>query len=546
MMQSANEKGIRNLISKKRDWFVAFYMRLSREDIREGNDESESIKNQRLILTDFLEKLQGEEGDEYIFVDEYVDEGVSGTTDEHREDFQRMLKDIVKGKINCVIVKNLARSFRNVSDQNYYLDDFFPKKGVRFISLYQHPVDTYKDTSGSQIFAAGIQGLLNEAYAKSTSESVRETFNIKREKGLHIGSFAAFGYQKDPKKKNSLIIDYEAAQVVKNIYIWYLEGISKNKIVRRLNDSGVLCPSLYKQSKGLKYTNPHVKNKKSLWSVVTVTNILKNQIYVGDMVQGRFRKKSYKINLQELVPEDEWFIVENTHTPIISREDFKKVQDLLKKNTRTSPKQKELYLFSGLLQCGDCGKSMTRSEVKGNTYYYCSTYKSQSKLACTKHSIKHYQLEQAVLYIIKQLIYISAPLPEMISEINKVKSKNSQSDLLIQRISSKQKKIFRLNKYKQSLYQDWKDKHITYDDYIAMKVNYEQQIIEANKIITKLEKDKAELDKSTNIEDPMFTTLCTSGNIDKLTRELLLELVDGIKVYEQNKISVKFKFCEPY
>jgi DNA invertase Pin-like site-specific DNA recombinase len=546
MMQSANEKGIRNLISKKRDWFVAFYMRLSREDIREGNDESESIKNQRLILTDFLEKLQGEEGDEFIFVDEYVDEGVSGTTDEYREDFQHMLKDIVKGKINCVIVKNLARSFRNVSDQNYYLDDFFPKKGVRFISLYQHPVDTYKDTSGSQIFAAGIQGLLNEAYAKSTSESVRETFNIKREKGLHIGSFAAFGYQKDPQKKNLLIVDYEAAEVVKNIYSWFLEGISKNKIVHRLNDSGILCPSLYKQSKGLKYSNPHVRNKKTLWSAVTVTHILKNQLYVGDMVQGRFRKKSYKINIQELVPEDDWFIVENTHTPIISREDFKKVQNLLKKNTRTSPMQKELYLFSGLLLCGDCGKSMIRSEVKGKTYYYCSTYKSQSKLACTKHSIKHYQLEQAVLYTIKQLIYIAAPLPEMISEIQKAESKSSQSELLIKRISFKEEKIFRLNKYKQSLYQDWKDKNITYDDYILMRGDYEKQINEANKKITNLKENKVELDKIANIEDPMFTTLCTSGNIDKLTRELLLEFVEEIKIYEENKISVNFKFYRPY
>jgi len=164
--------------------------------------------------------------------------------------------------------------------------------------------------------------------------------------------------------------------------------MSKNAIVRDLNSHGVLCPSEYKKSKDMKYQNPHAENK-PLWSAKSVGDILKNRLYAGDMVQGRQRVKSYKIHTQEQVPENEWFIVENTHVPIIDREIFERVQELLKRDTRTAPQQNKLYLFSGFLRCADCGKAMARSEVKGKVYYFCRTYKDQSKTACTKHSIKH-------------------------------------------------------------------------------------------------------------------------------------------------------------
>ena len=424
MARVANRQNIVKALPKNRVWLVAFYIRLSREAKR-GKDESESITNQRLILTDFLE--QQDDGDEYVYVDEYVDDGVSGTTDEERENFQRLLTDIQKGKINCVIVKNLARSFRNNGDQSYYLGDWFPRNNVRFISLYQQPIDTYKDPQNAQNIAVPVQDVLNEEHARGTSESVRRTFDKKREKGLHIGSFAAYGYMKDPEDKNALVIDEEAAEHVKSIFAWFLEGVSKNAIVRKLNDSGILCPAAYKKSKGMKYKNPNVVGGNPLWCTMSVSNILKNRIYVGDMVQGRYRIKSYKIHIQETVPEDEWFIVENTHEPLISREDFAQVQELLKKDTRTAPEQKNLYLFSGFLRCADCGKAMTRSMVRENVYYYCRTYKDQSKTACTKHTIKHDHLEQAVLYAIRQQVYIAVYFSDIVSRINTAPLQKSQS-----------------------------------------------------------------------------------------------------------------------
>ncbi|MBJ6361209.1 recombinase family protein [Paenibacillus sp. GCM10012307] len=543
MARTADRQNTAKIALRNKVWYVAFYIRLSREDKR-GKDESESIINQRLILTDFLK--QQDDDDEYVFVDEYVDDGVSGTTDEERESYQRLLTDIQKGKINCVIVKNLARSFRNNGDQSYYLGDWFPRNNVRFISLYQQPVDTYKDPQNAQNISVPVQGVLNEEHARGTSESVRRTFDKKREKGLHIGSFAAYGYQKDPKDKNALIIDEEAAENVKSIYAWFLEGMSKNAIVRMLNESGILCPSAYKKSKGMKYKNPNGKGGNPLWCAMTVTNMLKNRLYVGDMVQGRYRIKSYKIHVQETVPEDEWFIVENTHEPIISRENFTKVQELLKKDTRTAPKQKTLYLFSGFLRCADCGKAMTRSAVRGNVYYYCRTYKDQSKAACTKHTMKHNHLEQAVLYAIKQQVYIAVSLSEMVSRINKAPLQKNQSIRLNERIASKEKELSKISRYKQSIYQDWKDGEISYKDYHQMKEDYEQQIEAINEVIRNLEEEKAVFENGVDVENPFLATFRKYENINKLIRDILIELVDTIKVYENGNISVKLKFANEY
>ena len=492
MARVADRQTITKSAPKNKVWYVAFYIRLSREDKR-GKDESESITNQRLILTDFLE--QQDDGDEYIFVGEYIDDGVSGTTDEERENFQRLLSDIQKGKVNCVIVKNLARSFRNNGDQSYYLGDWFPRNDVRFISLYQQPIDTYKDPQNAQNIAVPVQGVLNEEHARGTSESIRRTFDKKREKGLHIGSFAAYGYMKDPEDKNALIIDEEAAENVKSIFAWFLEGMSKNAIVRKLNSSGILCPAAYKRSKGMKYQNPNATEGNSLWAAISITGILKNRIYVGDMVQGRYRIKSYKIHVQEAVPEDEWYIVENTHEPIISREDFARVQDLMKKDTRTAPQGKELYLFSGFLRCADCGKGMTRSKVKGNVYYYCRTYKNQSKTACTKHTIRHNHLEQGVLYAIRQQVYVAVAFSEIVSRINTAPLQKSQSIRLNELIAAKEKELSKITRYQKSIYQDWKDGEISHKQYRNMQDDYERQIEALNEVIGNLHEEKEELER---------------------------------------------------
>lgn len=484
-------------------WRIAIYIRLSKEDAR-SFDESESVSNQRTIIEEHIAGFN--DGDEYIIVDEYVDDGISGTTDDEREDFQRMLSDIKKGRINCVIVKDLARSFRNYSDQGYYLDDWFPRFNVRFISLYHQPLDSYKEPQNMRSIAVPIQGVLNENHCAETSDKVREVFDMKRRNGEHIGSFAAYGYIKDPNDKNALVVDEEAAEVVRDIFAKFLDGMSKNAIVHYLNEHGVLSPAAYKRERlGLKYQNPSIDPaKRPLWGAVTITTILKNRMYCGDMVQGRYRVKSYKIHVQEVVPEDEWYIVENTHEAIIDRDIFVKVQRLLLRDTRTAPQKKQIYLFSGFLRCADCGKAMTRSKVGGTVYYYCRTYKDQSKNACTKHTIKHNRLEAAVLYAVQQQFYLAVDYTKTIERINRAPLVKSQSKKLADAIEQKERELSKIARYKQAIYQDWKDGEISHSDYRHMKEDYEEQAEALNEVIEKLRAEQAELENGIDTENPFL------------------------------------------
>lgn len=529
--------------AKHRVWRIGIYIRLSKEDAR-CLDESESVTNQRAIIEDHIAGFN--DGDEYIIVDEYVDDGISGTTDDERDDFQRMLADIKRGRVNCVIVKDLARSFRNYSDQGYYLDDWFPRYNVRFISLFHQPLDSYKEPQNMRSIAVPIQGVLNENHCAETSDKVREVFDMKRRNGEHIGSFAAYGYLKDPTNKNALVVDEEAASVVRDIFQMFLDGMSKNAIVHYLNDHGVLCPAAYKRERlGLKYQNPSLApGKRPLWCAMTVGKILQNRMYCGDMVQGRYRMKSYKIHVQEIVPQDEWYIVENTHEAIIDRETFDKAQRLLMRDTRTAPQQKKLYLFSGFLKCADCGKSMTRSKVGNTVYYYCRTYKDQSKSACTKHTIKHTQLEAAVLCAIQQQVYLAVDFSKTIERLGKAPLVKSQSKKLHDAIEQKEREFAKIVRYKQAIYQDWKDGEITHSDYRHMKEDYEQQAEALNQVLERLREEQRELENGIDTENPFLATFRQYQNIEKLTRDVLIELVDHIKVYEGGSISIVFRFAD--
>ena len=452
------------------------------------------------------------------------------------------MADIYAKKVNCVIVKDLSRLSRNYTDAGSLIENLFVQMNVRFISLSEG-IDSYLNPDSISNLIVPITNVINDNFCYQTSKKIRQVFDYKRRNGEFIGGFAAYGYMKDPKDKNALVVDEEAAEVVKNIYTWLLDGMSKNAIVRQLNDYGVLCPSEYKKSKGLNYQNPHA-DAKPLWSAKTVSDILKNRLYVGDMVQGRQRVKSYKVHTQEQVPENEWYIVENTHEPIIERPVFEKVQDLLKRDTRTGPQKKTLYLFSGFLRCADCGKAMSRSQSRGTVYYFCRTYKDQSKTACTKHSIKHNRLEAAVLYAIQQQVYLAVHYAKTLEYISTAPLQKSQSIRIEALIEAKEKERLKIMRYKQSIYQDWKDGEITHSDYRHMSEDYERQIAALGEVLNNLHAERAELENGITAESPCLTVFKKFENIDKLTREVLVELVDHIKVYESGNISVTFKVAD--
>lgn len=524
-------------------WRLGKYIRLSKEDLLRGRDESNSVINQRRLLEQYHQAHLEEfyEGSEE---DVYVDDGKTGT-DTNREDFQRLLSDISSGRINCVIVKDLSRLSRNYTDAGNLIENLFVRLNVRFISLAEG-VDSYRNPDSVSNIIVPITNVMNDQYCYQTSKKIRQVFDMKRRNGEFIGSYAPYGYVKDPQDKHSLLVDPEAAEVVKSIFSMFLSGMNKRGITYYLNDHGVLCPTAYKKQQGLKYNAPNAQGN-PMWSTITIDTILKNRVYVGDMVQGRQRVKSYKIHIQERVPEEEWFIVENTHEAIIDRETFDKVQGLLKRDTRTAPKSKKLYLFSGFLKCADCGRAMSRIASKGiYVYYQCGTYKSLSKKACTMHSIKSDRLEAGVLFAIQQQVHLAVVYSELAARINSAPLKKSKSKRLEDAIAAKEKELAKIMRYKQALYQDWKDGEITRNDYRHMSEDYERQAEALNNVLRTLTDEQEQLENGVDAESPFLAAFLKYQNIDKLTREILAELIDHIKVYEGGNISVKFKYADEF
>lgn len=268
-------------------WRVGLYIRLSRDD---GREESLSVQNQRKILLDYLEhEFQGQ----WELAGIYVDDGLTGT-DDSRESFQRMIGDMKAGKLNCIVCKTLSRAFRNYADQGYFLEEVFPRYRTRFISLGSPRVDSFLDPEAVQMgLEIPINGILNDRYAAKTSADVRRTLDMKRRRGEFIGSFAPYGYDKDPADRNTLIPDPEAAAVVARVFEWYVQGVGKGTIASRLNGLGLPNPTAYKAGKGSRYRRPGPAND-GLWTPATVARMLQNPVYAGTLVQGRQRVVSYR------------------------------------------------------------------------------------------------------------------------------------------------------------------------------------------------------------------------------------------------------------
>ena len=541
-MPRTKNRGVQQSFSPSytiRRWRLGEYIRLSKEDLKKGKDDSNSIKNQRDLLNDFYQKHI----EEFESVSEYVDDGHTGT-DANREDFQRLLADVMSGKINCVVVKDLSRFARNYSDAGSLIDNLFVQMGVRFISLAEN-VDSFTNPDSVSNIIVPITNVMNDNYCYQTSKKIRQVFDYKRRNGQYIGAFAPYGYIKHPKDKHKLIVDPDAAETVKLIFSLFLQGTSKRAIALHLNEHGVPSPSAYKLLKGLPVSTRGYDEP--MWGGRMIHAILTNPTYTGDLAQGRSRVKSYKVHQIETVPREEWVEVAGTHEAIINYETFDKVQALLKRDTRTSPEGRKVHLFSGFLKCADCGRAVTRCVSKNNhVYYACSTYKNRSRTACTMHSIKHERLEAAVLFGIQYQVHLAVSYSEAITCINSAPTKKSQSFRLDELITTKEKELAKITRYKQSLYQDWKDGEITQQDYRSMKADYERQVAALSDVLERLTAERAELANGVDNEHPALVAFMKYQNIDKLTREALIDLVDHIKVYENGNISVKCKFADEF
>ena len=406
-----------NVVNKK-IWSVALYIRLSQEDSDNGTEkqESNSVTSQKTLLNEFIE-----EHDDLIVYDTYIDDGFTGT-DFNRPSFQRLLEDMRNGNINCVIVKDLSRLGRNYIEVGNYIEQVFPLFNIRFIAI-NDLVDSFKNPSSTNTILVPFKNLINDEYARDTSTKIRTSLNGKKKKGEFIGAFPSYGYIKDPKDKHKLIIDEVAADIVRKIFNWNVnEGLGKIAICHKLNDLGILNPTGHKKLElGQNYNNYGIKDNTYTWTPSTVRNILNNEVYIGNTVQGKRRTKSYKVHKVEVVPKEEWVRVENTHEPIIDKETFTKAQELSRRDTKVSQKTNELSIWAGFLKCADCRRAMNKKSSTNKSgskyeYYICSTYRKKSNKLCTKHTIKEELLEKAVVQAINLHIDLLINTEEIIKQ----------------------------------------------------------------------------------------------------------------------------------
>ena len=520
-------------------WNATLYLRLSRDD--GDKEESNSITGQRELLRDFIRNRP--ELREYAV---RIDDGFTGSNFE-RPDFKKMMEDVKEGRTNCIIVKDLSRFGRNYLDAGEYIEKIFPFLGVRFIAVNDN-YDSLGEKSASDDLVIPFKNLINEAYCRDISVKVRTQLEIKRKSGQYIGAFAVYGYMKDETDKNRLIVDEYAADIVRDIFAWKLDGMSPQDIAVRLNQSGILSPMEYKKSLGMKFATSFKANAQAAWSANSVLRILKNPVYIGVLTQGKETTPSYKVRKRIIKPEDEWAVIPDSHEPIVRREDFETVQKVLTLDTRRSPDDSNVQLFSGMVFCGECGASMVRKTVpSGNkkyVYYVCSAHKQDK--SCSSHGIRDKALEEVVLETVKQYIRDVIDLDDILSMTDTAPLRTAEAQKVQRQLDKKRSEHERLQKLLMSLYENLADGIIDRDEYARLKQNYSGRAAECEKQMDALQESLVQIKEHGGEHREWMTRFRKYQNIMELERSIAVALIDRILIYKDNRVEVHFRFEDEF
>ena len=514
---------------------VAIYIRLSREDLKKtgSNTESESIINQRSLLYRYIE----ENG--YNLVDEYVDDGYSGTNFD-RPEFQRMLKDIENGKINMVITKDMSRLGRDYIGTGEYMEKYFPTHNVRYIAVTDD-IDTAVDTSNNDI--APFKALFNDLYAKDISKKIVSSLRTKQKDGKWVGGCTPFGYIQSPENKNQLIVCEEEAWIVKEIFKLALSGMGTYKIKEYLIQNNIPTPSMIRGSRG----NTSQESLKGIWSPKTVKGILTNELYTGDLIQNRRSRINYKIKKTKYNPREEWIIVENTHEAIVDKSTFNSIQKMLAKTSNRNI-QKEKRTLDGLLFCYECKHKLSICAPRksdNRTYIVCNYYRMNSKRnVCTSHSFNYDYLERGVFNIIKEMCKKCLDLEKTSNKIAAKCQNDNNEQLTKDKIIKLQNEIERLTINLDRMYIDKLDGKIDDEMYTRISANLKQELFVKNNNLEEL------FEIESNFQDDKFTSeeckkiINDFLNNDKMTREMALKLINKIEIHKDKKIDIYFNFKE--
>lgn len=497
---------------------AAIYCRLSEEDKNKHSltDDSESIQNQKSMLLNY----SFEQGWEIYGI--YSDDDYTGS-DRKRPEFNRLLEDAKNRKFDIILCKTQSRFTRELELVEKYIHGLFPLWGIRFVSIVDNADTANKGNKKSR----QINGLVNEWYLEDMSDNIKSVLTDKRKRGSHIGSFALYGYQKDPDKKGHLIIDEEAAAVVREVFTLFAQGYGKTAIARLLNDRGVPNPTEYKRLQGLRYKQPQLKNS-TLWKYAAISSMLQNEIYIGNMVQGKYGSVSYKTKQNRPRPKSEWYRVEGTHEPIIDIPLWNQVQQLLQQRTKPFATG-ETGLFAGKARCAGCGYTMRSSKSHGRHYLQCAS-RHAAKDACIGSFISVEKLEQAVTAELRRLSAEYLNLEELENQITFTDSLKKQEKALQTETALYQNKLDDYTRGLQELYLDKAKGILTENDYLSFSRDFsteknrlEQRIADnQNRLLKLRENMQADLSPRQRIEQ--YT------NFQHLNREMVDIMIDFIAV----------------
>ena len=453
---------------------VGVYCRLSDEDRDKlnKNDDSDSIVNQRSMCLKFANQ------NGWNVVDIYSDDDFSGAGVD-RPDFNRLLKDCESGKINLVLCKSQSRFSRDMEVIERYLHNKFIEWGVRFVSI----VDNADTSIESNKKSRQINGLINEWYLDDLSTNIKKSLKNKREDGLFMGSFAPYGYDRS-EDGHKLIIDHVAAEVVKKIFDMYASGNGYHKICEYLNNNNIPPRSVYKKQKGSKFVCSNCDLKSVRWNTDTIAQILRNEVYIGNLVQGKKTSMGYKVHKFKKVDEKDWCRIENTHEPIIDVEIWDKVQNILK--THASPtKTGEIHYLSKKIYCMNCGKSFMRNVYNVKTESTGKRAYMQCKGAKKYHScdnnkaIRMDELEQILLNAINDLLdnyYDETNLQNLYNQTNKQNTNDEIINILKKEKNNLEKKINDNKNYYRNLYEDKVKGNVSEEMFSLMANDYLKEI----------------------------------------------------------------------
>lgn len=517
-------------ISNPKDYHAALYIRLSKEDENEG--PSGSVTNQQSLLHAFVREHRLD------VYDTYIDDGWSGTSFD-RPGFQRMLRDIEAGKVNMVITKDLSRLGRDYIMTGHYMERYFPEKRVRYISLLDG-VDTGIESSANDI--TPFRAIMNDMYAKDISKKIKSVKHDKQRKGEFIGGKPMYGYRMHPSEKNRIVIDEDAAPVVRRIFAMALAGTSCRQIAVRLNEEGVLSPAAY-AGLTLSCHGPY----SGQWSSERITAMLKNETYIGNMVQGRTARISYKTKKCLRRQPEQWVVVEHTHEPLIDPETFRKVQLMVNSRRNTRSRTYD-FLLKGLIFCHECGYPlavMNRRNAAGEDrlFFVCRTYQRFTKAGvCSCHSIKEQTVTEAVIERTREVCeaYLN---PERLRPIAAAAvAASGRVDGREEELSALHARIDSMTAHLDRIYMDRLNGLLADVDFERL---YRRIKAERTALEEKLRELEAQKKTPVPIEDRARELVQQFLHCAFTSRELLVSLIERIELTESKEIIIRFRFREP-